>query len=147
MLYRLCTNGRGVLITRELQFIDGFLAIEFDSITDGYTAVIQSGDKVFYRPVTAGRCYLEQQKIAEGVIKIAIRKDDEVDPTWILDELYAATKDNCVAVTGNTLEYDRLLAEQRAEMDELRVQMREFKAELEQFRQDFDEVYAGTEII
>lgn len=147
MLYKLCTNGRGVLMTRELCFIDKLLVLEFDSITDGYTAVIQNGDKVFYRPVREGRCDLDEGKLADGVIKIAVRKDDEVNPSWILDELYAATKDNCVAVTGNTLEYDRLLAEQRAEMDELRVQMREFKAELEQFRQDFDEVYAGTEII
>lgn len=147
MLYRLCTNGRGVLITRELQFIDGLLVIEFDSITDGYTAVVQNGKNVLYRPIREGRCDVEESKLTDGVVKIAVVKDNEVNPSWILDELYAASKDNCVAITGNTLEYDRLLAEQRAEMDELRVQMREFKAELEQFRRDFDEVYAGTEII
>ena len=147
MLYRLCSNGSGVLVTREMQFIEGLLLLDFDSIIDGYTAIIQNGKNVYYRPIREGRCDIEEGKLVGGVAKISVIKDDEVNPTWILDELYVSRSGNCVVVSGNTLEIDRLLAEQRVEMDELRIQMQEFLKELQQFRSDFDEVYAGTEVI
>ncbi len=147
MRYRLCNNGKGVLITREASILGGALVLEFDSIDNGYTVVIKNGEHVFYRSVKDGSCELEASKISGGVLQLSVIKNDEVNPTWTLDELYAVRKGNVVAISGNTLEYDKLLAEQRAEMDELRADMLVFKAELEQFRKEFNAVYKGYEII
>lgn len=147
MLYRVCNNGRAVLLTREIKMLEGDLQIRFEGEIDGYTAVIKNGTGVYYRPIIKGVAVLPKKHICAGPVMITIIKDDKAEIAWICDELYAATREGSVAIAGNTLEYDKLLAEQRAEMDELRVQMKEFKAELLQFRQDFDEVYAGTEII
>ncbi len=145
--YRLCDNGRGVLMTREPVLIEGELKLELEGVIDGYTAVIRSGESVFYRPVKDGSCEIDASKLASGAVQISLAKDDEVKPTWTLDELYSVCAGNVAVVSGNTLEYDRLLSEQRVEMDALRADMLLFKAELEQFRKDFDAVYKGYEII
>lgn len=147
MKYRLCNNGRGVLMTREPVMLEGSLKVELETPICECTAIIKSGDKEYYRPIREGVFELDARKILPGVMQIKVIKNDAVNPTWTLDELYAVCKGDCVAVCGNTLEYDRLLAEQRVEMDELREGMRAFKAELEQFRRDFDEVYADADIL
>lgn len=147
MTYRLCKNGRGVLMTREPIMITGALELLFEGVDEGYTAVIKTGEKVYYRSIHEGKCELEAEKILPGVISIFVAFDKTINPTWILDELYATCGCGAIAVSGNCLEYDKLLAEQRAEMDELRVKMSEFAAALEQFRLDFDEVYADTDIL
>lgn len=148
MLYRLCNNGRGVLITREPIMLEGSLKVELETpLEEEYTAIIKSGGKEYYRAIREGVFELDARRILPGVMQIKVIKNGAVNPTWTLDELYAVCKGDCVAVAGNTLEYDRLLAEQRAEMDELREEMRAFKDELQQFRRDFDEVYADADIL
>jgi hypothetical protein len=147
--YKLASNGRGVLLERRTVMVEDALAIEFDCISDGYTAVIQSNSNAYslYRQINNGVALLEREKIAPGVMKISVIKDDAVNPIWVLDELYAVCGGEAVAVGGNTLECDKLLAEQRAEMDELRLKMSEFQEELLALRNDFDENYKGRQII
>ena len=148
MRYRLCNNGRGVLITREPIMLEATLKVELETpLEEEYTAIIKSGDKEYYRPIREGVFELDARRILPGVMQIKVIKNGAVNPTWTLDELYAVCKGNCVAVSGNTLEYDRLLAEQRAEMDELRETMREFEKRLIGLREDFDANYKGRQII
>ncbi len=147
MRYRLCTNGQAVLLTRELRMLDEDLCIELEGVESGYTVIIKSGENTFYRPVIEGVAILAKKHICPGVLELMVVKDDEAKLVYTCDELYSVAKDGYVAICGNTLEYDKLLTEMRAEMDGLRAQMREFKAELLQFRDDFDDIYAGTEII
>ena len=148
MLYRLCNNGRGVLMTREPVILEGSLKVELEGpAEEEYTAIIKSGDKEYYRAIREGVFELDARRILPGVMQIKVIKNGAVNPTWTLDELYAVCKGDCVAVAGNTLEYDRLLAEQRAEMDELREKMREFEDRLLGLRADFDANYKGRQII
>lgn len=147
MKYRLCNNGRGVLMTREPVMLEGSLKVELETPICECTAIIKSGDKEYYRPIREGVFELDARKILPGVMQIKVIKNDAVNPTWTLDELYAVCKGDCVAVCGNTLEYDRLLAEQRAEMEELRETMREFEKRLIGLREDFDANYKGRQII
>ena len=145
MLYKICNNERAVLITRELQMLDESLFVEFEGIEDGFTAVIKNGEGVYYRPISNGSAVLMADLIKTGVIQIAVVKNDETKPRWICDELYAIAKYGNVAIAGNTLEYDKILAELRIENDEFRTRMMEYEKELKSLRQHYEEIYAGYE--
>lgn len=147
MTYRLCKNGRGVLMTREPIMITGALELEFIGASEDHTAVIKNGENVYYRNIHAGKCELEAEKILPGVIQIYIISDNAANPECVLDELFATCGDSEIAICGNTLEYDKLLTEQRLEMEELRSEICLFRSELDQFRREFDEVYADTDIL
>ena len=147
MLYKLCNNGKAVLVTREPRFIDETLTVEFDGADDGHTAIFTVGEKKYYRPVKNGACALEAEKITGGAIKLTVIKDSETRPTYICDELWAVRREGEVCVSGNFLEYDALLSEQRCEIDELRADNALFKKELLQFREEFDHIYKGYEVL
>ena len=147
MLYKICNNGRAVLITRAGAFVDEALTVSFDEIDEGYTAIFSLGSKKYYRKIAHGECALEKKHIEKGPIGISVLKDNETQPTYICDELYAVCRSREVCVSGNNLEYDRLLAEQRCEIDELRAYNAAFKAELQYFREEFERVYEGYKIL
>ena len=134
-------------MTREPVMLEDSLKVELETPICECTAIIKSGDKEYYRPIREGVFELDARRILPGVMQIKVIKNGAVNPTWTLDELYAVCKGDCVAVCGNTLEYDRLLAEQRAEMEELREKMREFEDRLLGLRADFDANYKGRQII
>lgn len=134
-------------MTREPVILEGSLKVELETPICECTAIIKSGDKEYYRSIREGVFELDARRILPGVMQIKVIKNGAVNPTWTLDELYAVCKGDCVAVGGNTLEYDRLLAEQRAEMEELRETMREFEKRLIGLREDFDANYKGRQII
>lgn len=145
MKYRLCTNGRGVLLTREIVMLEGNLVLELDGETEGYTVVIKSGENVCYRSITGGIATLDKKHICSGPIHIFIIKDGEFKRTWTCDGLYAVVKDEQVAIGGNMLEYDQLLTDLRIENEDFRVRMKEQEAELAELRQHYDEIYEGYE--
>lgn len=147
MLYKICNNGRAVLVTREPQFVDGELVLEFDGADEGYVAIAQIRDKKYYRNIREGRCAFAANLFKTGPVGITVVKDDELRPIYECDGLYALCREGVVVIEGNTLEYDKLLAEQRVEIDELRADNAEFKAELLQFREEFDRIYKGYEVL
>ena len=147
MLYKICNNGRGVLVTREPQFVDGELVLEFDGADEGYVAILQTGDKKYYRNIREGRCAYAANLIKTGAVTVTVVKDDELRPVYECDGLYALCREGVLVIEGNTLEYDRLLAEQRVEIDELREDNALFKKELLQFRYEFDAIYKGYEVL
>ena len=147
MLYKICNNGRAVLVTREPQFVDEELVLEFNDTPEGYVAIVQIGDKKYYRNIREGRCSIAKSLLKSGPVKVTVVKDDELRPVYEGDELYALCREGVVVIEGNTLEYDRLLAEQRCEIDELREDNAEFKAELLQFREEFDRLYKGYQVL
>jgi hypothetical protein len=61
--------------------------------------------------------------------------------------MYAVVNGEETCVSGNFLEYDKLLAEQRCEIDELREDNALFKSQLLQFRDEFDEIYKGYKVL
>lgn len=147
MLYKICNNGRAVLVTREPIMIGDALKLQFDEIEDGYTAIFTTGGHVYYRGITNGECQLEATKISAGVIYLVIVKNDETRPTYICDQLYATVGKDDVCVCGNILEYDTLLRDLRVENDELREDMALFKSQLLQFREEFDEIMKGYNVL
>ena len=51
MLYRLCNNGRAILLDRQFKIIEDKLRVEIDETNDLYTAVIKIGNKIYYRTI------------------------------------------------------------------------------------------------
>lgn len=147
MLYRICNNGRAVLVTREPCFFENLLEIGFDGCDEGCTAILTAGDKKYYRPIKDGECSIETAKLSEGALKLAVVEDDSTEPTYVCDELWIVRGGEGIYVSGNFLEYDKLLAEQRCEIDELRADNAEFKKELATFREEFDRLYKGYQVI
>ena len=147
MLYKICNNGRAVLVTREPIMIGDALKLQFDKIEDGYTAIFTTGGRNYYRGITNGECLLEKEKISAGVIYLIVVKNDETRPTYICDQLYATVGKDDVCVCGNILEYDTLLRDLRVENNELREDMALFKSQLLQFREEFDEIMKGYNVL
>ena len=100
MLYKICNNGRAVLVTREPIMIGDALKLQFDEIEDGYTAIFTTGGRNYYRSITNGECLLEKEKISAGVIYLIVVKNDETRPTYICDQLYATVGKDDVCVCG-----------------------------------------------
>jgi uncharacterized protein YacL (UPF0231 family) len=136
-----------VLVTREPRFIENALMVEFDGADEGFTAIFGIGREHYYRSIKKRKCELEVEKIKNGVITLTVVKDSETKPTYVCDEMYAVVNGEEICVSGNFLEYDKLLAEQRCEIDELRADNALFKAELLQFRDEFDEIYKGYKVL
>ena len=147
MLYKICNNGRAVLVTREPRFIENALTVEFDGADEEFTAIFGIGREHYYRSIKSGRCELEVKKIKNGVITLTVVKDSETKLTYVCDEMYAVVNEEETCVSGNFLEYDKLLAEQRCEIDELREDNVLFKSQLLQFREEFDAIYKGYKVL
>ena len=147
MIFKICNNGRAVLLTRDPVIIGESIEIVFEGIGEGYTAVFSIGDAVYYRPIKEGRCVLWRDSFVEGAIIATIVKDDEVRPSYVCDELYATCGSGAVVLSGNFLEYDKLLTELREEMDIHRADNELFKAQLMQFREEFDRIMKGYEVL
>lgn len=147
MLYRLCNNGRAVLIDRQFKIIDDKLRIEIDEVNDLYTAVIKIGKKTYYRTIKNGVTVLAKSFITPGVITISIIKNDEIKPTWVGDELYADAKGQVIVIGANTLQYDILLNELRVENDVYRERMTELENKINELSRHYEEIYAGYEIL
>ena len=147
MLYKLCNNGRAILLTREFKILEKNLTIRLSDHQNEHTAIIKTGEKIYYRTFKNGLAELDRSLIASGPIAISIVKNKEIKPTWICDELYADVKGGAVAVGGNTLEYDKLLGEQRIESDELRRMLSKHGEALLELKQHYEEIYEGYKLL
>lgn len=147
MLYRLCNNGRAILLDRGFKIIGDNLVLEISETDELYTAIIKTGDKTYYRTFVNGVAELGKELIQPGAMKVSIIKNDKVQPTWIGDELYAERDDQAVVVGANTLEYDTLLNELRIENDVYRDRMTGLEDKINKLSKHYDEIYAGYEIL
>ena len=147
MLYRLCNNGRAILLDRGFKIIGDNLVLEISETDELHTAIIKTGDKTYYRTFINGVAELGKELIQPGAIKVNIIKNNEVQPTWIGDELYAERDGQAVVVGANTLEYDTLLNELRIENDVYRNRMTELEDKINKLSKHYDEIYAGYEIL
>lgn len=145
MLFRLCSNGKAILLTREFYILDDKLAIELTECDDRYTAVIKTGTKTFYRSFVEGMAELESSFIEPGIITITIIQNNKIAPSWICDELYASRKGDVVAVGGNMLQYDKLLAELRAVNDDFAKRFTQMENRVKELERHYEEIYAGYE--
>lgn len=146
MIYRLCNNGRAVLLTREVQILKEALCIELTATgEEKYTVIIKTGEKTYYRPVENRTAELKKELIEPGAISISIIKNDEIKATWACDELYATVDGDVVVVGGNTLQYDNLLNELRVENDVYRERMTALEKKVDELSRHYEEIYAGYE--
>ena len=147
MLFRLCNNGKGILLTREFKIITDFLVLEIPERDELHTAVIKIGEKTYYRTFEDGKAELSKEFIQTGVITINIIKNEQIQPTWVCDELYAERNGDVVVVGANTLQFDNLLNELRVENDVCREKISELEEMIGELSRHYDEIYAGYEIL
>ena len=147
MLYRLCNNGKGILMTREFKIITDFLNLEIPEKDELYTAIIKIGDRTYYRTFVDGVAVLGKEFIQTGVISVNIIINDHIQPTWVCDELYAERNGDVVVVGANTLQFENLLNELRVENDVSREKMTQLENKINELSRHYDEIYAGYEIL
>lgn len=145
MQYRLCNNGKAILLNREFKILDKMLQIKIDESTGIYTAVIKMGKKIYYRTIMDGITGLEKRLITPGVISVSIIKNDGIRPVWVCDEMYADVKDQTVVIGGNTIQYDTLLNELRVENDVFRERISVLENKIDELSRHYEEIYAGYE--
>ena len=147
MHYRLCNNGRAVLVTREPVIVTNSMRIYFDNIEDGYTAVVTTESGVFYRPIVGGFCEVRRDSFVRGAIKLTVIRDEDMKPYYLCDELFCVISGEMLVVTANYYEQDRLLSDLRVENNELRDKLADFEARLLHFEKEFERIYAGYDLL
>lgn len=87
--YKLLENGTSVLLERKPRIIYGELVLSFSDAPNGATAVLESGERQYYRTLDGGKCSLSADKLC-GSVKVTLAVlDGGAAERWICEGLTA----------------------------------------------------------
>ena len=138
-------NKKGVLLTRAPEDVTSGLALEFEGAGEGLHAVINSNEKVLYRPIEEGKCTVEAKYLYPGNVYVAVKS--ESGETYKCDALTVfKTGDERIAIM-NTDERDKELSDVRTELAALQVTMSGVKDLVEKLKKRLSDIYDGVDIL
>ena len=149
MIFRLLSNGKGVITSRQPKVVKENAAFLFNGAPEGATVVFAPKGTTYYRTLQEGRCNIPA-KYLEGEISVVVTVNEKGKAKKRIPcESIKAEKlsDGSVLIAPDDSDLAEEFASMCVEVDKLREEMRVFRAELEQFRRDFDEVYADADIL
>jgi hypothetical protein len=138
-------NKKGVLLTRAPEEVTKGLVLEFDGAGEGLHAVINSGEKVIYRPIEEGKCTVEAKYLYPGNVYVAVKS--ESGETYKCDALTVFNTDDALIAIMNTDERDKELPDVRTELAALEVTMSEVKDLVEKLKKRLSDIYDGVDIL
>ena len=145
MKYVLLSNKKGVLLTRAPENLTSGLVLEFVGYAPGQHAVINVGEKVIYRDITEGSCFVESFLIQAGIIYISVKSEN--GDTIKCDSLTIFKDETSLYAIMNTDERDAELPNVRAELAALDTTMNEVKSLVEKLRKRLSDIYDGVDIL
>lgn len=145
MRYRLFDNKKGVLLTRAPEEVTEGLILEFDGAGEGLHAVINSGERVIYRPLENGKCTVEAKYIYPGNVYVAVKS--ESGETYKCDTLTVFKSESLLYVMMNTDERDKEISDVRTELSALQVTMSEVQSLAEKLKKRLSDIYDGVDIL
>ena len=126
-------NTEGYLIERIPEVLKGVLDLKFEGASDGSIAVINNGDRVFYRDIIDGACSIPEGYLVPGEIKISIK------PNIVLDRLYLI-HDGVTVVYPDERERDEILNRLRRDLSRTTIAV-------EKMRRRISDIYDGHEVL
>ena len=122
MEYRLLDSGKGIMLTRQPEFISGDLYISFTDAPDGATAIIVNGQKdSLYREIKDGVCGVPAAFLTGDVSIVVTLLNGTVNaPKWTCEGIKASNTKGGIFVRPNDGDIPQQIAETRVEMQEIR---------------------------
>ncbi len=130
-------NSDGYLTIRAPEVLKETLVIEFDGAREGDVAVINNGDRVFYRDIIDGACSILEELLVEGGIKLSIKSPGRAN--IVLDKLYVL-KDGVTVVYPDEKERDDILNRAREDLAQT-------ITVVEKIRRRISDIYDGVDIL
>lgn len=138
-------NKKGVLLTRAPEEVTKGLVLEFEGAGEGLHAVINSGEKVIYRPIEEGKCTIEAKYLYHGNVYVSVKGENGA--AYKCDALTVFNADDALIAIMNTDERDKELSDVRTELAALEVTMSEVKDLVEKLKKRLSDIYDGVDIL
>ena len=142
MIYRLLNNKRGVLLTRAPEDVTEGLRLEFEGAVEGMIATINIGERVIYRDIIDGECFIEAKLLRPGSLLLCISEED-TSKVIRCDSLVIAGTFAYMDMDS----FEREIPDLRCELDALNVTMSETVKRLEELTRRLEEIYDGYDIL
>ena len=121
MEYRLLDSGKGVMLTRQPEFISGSLYITFTGAPAGATAIFENGGDSLYRLLSDGSCSVPASFLTGDVRVVVTLLDGTVNPQkWACEGIKTTATKGGVLVCPNDNDIPRQIAEIQVEMQGIR---------------------------
>lgn len=121
MEYRLLDSGKGVMLTRQPEFISGSLYITFTGAPAGATAIFENGGDSLYRLLSDGSCSVPASFLTGDVRVVVTLLNGTVNaPKWTCEGIKASNTKGGIFVRPNDGDIPQQIAETRVEMQEIR---------------------------
>lgn len=145
MIFRLLSNGKGVITSRQPKVVKDNATFLFNGAPEGATAVFAPPGTVYYRPLQNGRCNIPS-KYLEGDITVAVSVNGEgSSKKRIPCESIKAEKlsDGSVLIVPNDCNLPEEFASLRVEVDELRTQHKSLEDKYRELEDRLDTYMSG----
>lgn len=147
MKYRVLNNGKAVLLSYAPEKISGSLELEFLGETAGVFAVLNTGERVIYRELREGRCFIERGLLDEGALKVSLTAQGELSLEVRCDALQVVKTSECDVVFPDVTDGALLARELRIENDEIRDAIGKADERIGELERKFAEVYEGYDLL
>lgn len=122
MEYRLLDNGKGVMLTRQPEFISGDLYITFADAPAGATVIFENGKKdSIYRTLSDGVCSVPEAFLTGDVRVVVTLLDGTANaPKWTCEGIKTSQTKGGLLVCPNDGDIPRQIAEIQIAQQEIR---------------------------
>lgn len=146
MEYKLLDNGTGIILTRQPEFSEGELIIEFVNAPSDATAVFDTRDgNSYYRPLSGGMCSLPIDRITDEVkVTVALMNGGMAPQRWLCEEFKISRQKNGGAlIAPNDMNLPQAVTELRMENEELRAVCKHLEKRCDELRDMLEKVMEG----
>ena len=137
--------GKGFVVTRTPQIIDGDLPVSFLAISPGYTAIFEdSSGRALYRTLVDNACVIPENFLA-GEIKVtlAILDGESDSKKYVCEPFYVERKNGVVLVYPNWLDLPMQIIELYSELQGVKDDMGELSGRYSDLDEKVDKLLDG----
>lgn len=148
MTYRLLSNGKGVITSRQVKVIKGNATFLFHGAPNGAMAVFTTPNATYYRELQAGSCNIPG-KYLEGDIKVSVTVNDKdaKNKKYTCEGLQASKLSDGILLAPNDSNLAEEFAKSQVEADELRGEFETLKGEFDELKTTFEKMKEGYGLV
>lgn len=150
MIYRIFSNGRGVITSRSPSVIKDKLELEFCGAPEGATAVVtvKPGER-YYRKLKEGKCEVPAKELGKSV-EVALAVMDGAVPIarWKCESIkaFAGEGGSFILCPDDAEVYEAMILTM-CDLDDVRRENALFKERLSKLEESFEDLKSGYNIV
>lgn len=149
MEYKLLNNNKGVILTRQPEFVDDTLYITFSGAPENATAILekQNGDSLYLK-LEDNTCAV-RNSFLEDILKITLVVLDGRPNSlkWVCEEIKITKHNNGVFVCPNDMNLPGTVVEVLVELHEMRGYMRKLDDKYSELNKKLEKLLEGYDIV